>query len=162
MPDLVQGHRIQVCVCCMGEGPARQLAQTVEGLATASYFGSLTTSPPSKKEKLSSGSVWISPKKEGEHNSRQKFALAGTNVPRWVSQKENLDVRCRSHPTAAPGLLVVVIWPNLCFAKSVGPKSVCSDLAGFLASVLTERLLLHPMTKYLRAQIELNIYWIEV
>ena len=76
-----------------------------------------------------------------------------------MSQKENLDLRCRSQPTAAPGLLVVVIWPNLCFAKSVGPKSVCSDLAGFLASVLTERLLLHPMTKYLRAQIELNIYW---
>ena len=68
----------------MGEACAQQSPQTVEGLAAASYFGSLTTPPPSKKEKLSSGSVRISPKKGEEHNSRQKvvnlmgFAFEGT------------------------------------------------------------------------------------
>ena len=63
MSDLAQGDWIQECTVCMVKRAAQQLPQSVQALAAAAYFASLTTSLPGKKSSLLGVSASI-PRKE--------------------------------------------------------------------------------------------------
>ena len=86
MSDLAQGDWIQECTVCMVERAAQQLPQSVQALAAAAYFASLTTSLPGKKSfLLVSASI---PRKEKENNFWQKVV----NLKKKKAWKANLTV----------------------------------------------------------------------
>ena len=87
MSDLAQGDWIQECTVCMVERAAQQLPQSVQALAAAAYFASLTTSLPGKKSSLLGVSASI-PRKEKENNFWQKVV----NLKKKKAWKANLTV----------------------------------------------------------------------
>ena len=87
MSDLAQGDWIQECTVCMVERAAQQLPQSVQALAAAAYFASLTTSLPGKKSFLLGVSASI-PRKEKENNFWQKVV----NLKKKKAWKANLTV----------------------------------------------------------------------